>query len=80
LHKLSVPKTGEKMTMKKRLEKLEKDNRPAGTAAETMSDEERLSRMKELAKLIAREAAAQGVTAQDDPRLTLALAIAEVIQ
>jgi hypothetical protein len=67
------------MTIKNRIEKLEKNARPI-EATPVMSDEERLARMKELALLIAKEAAAQGVTAEDDPRFALPLAIAQALK
>lgn len=61
---------------KSRLAKLEK-NRPE--PAPSISDDSRMARMKQLAEAIATEARAQGMTAQDNPRLLLPLAIVEAI-
>lgn len=68
------------MSSKSRIEKIEQAAQERAVVAPPgMSDGERLERIKELSLSIARVAKAQGLTAQDDPRLIMPLAIAEVL-
>lgn len=66
------------MTLKSRIATLEKQPRPADPS-KTITDAARMDEIKRLARMIAQEARTQGITAKDDPRLALPLAIAEVI-
>lgn len=60
-----------------RITKLEK-NIPAAPGPQ-IADDQRLMQIRSLSHAIAREARELGITAQDDPRLALPLAMAEVI-
>lgn len=65
------------MNQKNRIARLESQQVEPSRAQ--ISDEARLDGMRHLSLLIAEEARRAGMTAQDDPRLALPLAIAEVL-
>lgn len=69
------------MTLFNRVKQLEERNSRLGNNGngKAITDEERMTSIKQLACKIARAAKAQGVTAADDPRLSLPLAIAEAV-